>query len=202
MKKSYLIIFACIVSVILFQAFTTSNEPHFKNLQILPKDISGHDLDSVMHHFTAALGVKCNFCHVRNEDARQMDFASDDKPEKKIARKMMMMAIDINKNYFKGMAMGHDHGMDHDMMDKDMGHDMKNMDSSMKKDMDHDMMNMDHDMMNKNMDHKWEEGDSKYMLQSVTCYTCHKGDPHPESKLPPRQEGPRPPEQQKPADNK
>lgn len=191
MKKSILVIIACIISVILFQAFTTSYEPHFKNLQILPKDISGHDLDSVMHHFTAALGVKCNYCHVRNESERKMDFASDDKPEKNIARKMMLMAIDINKNYFKGME------MDHDQMD----HDMKSMDSSMKKDMDHDM-NMDHDMLNKNMDHKWEEGDSKYMLRSVTCYTCHKGDPHPESKVPLQQEGPRPPEQQKPADNK
>ncbi len=39
---------------------------------------------------------------------RTMDFASDDKPEKKIARKMMLMAIDINKNYFKGMDMDHD----------------------------------------------------------------------------------------------
>lgn len=200
MKKSFLVIVACIISIILFQAFTTSREPHFKNLQILPKDISGHDLDSVMHHFTAALGVKCNFCHVRNESENKMDFASDDKPEKNIARKMMMMAIDINKNYFKGMKMDHDH-MDHDMknmdssMHKDMDHDMKHMDSSMKK-------NMEHDMLNKNFEHKWDEGDSKYMLQSVTCYTCHKGDPHPESKLPPHQEGPRPPEQQKPADNK
>ena len=32
-----------------------------------------------------------------------MDFASDDKPEKNIARKMMLMAIDINKNYFAKM---------------------------------------------------------------------------------------------------
>ena len=192
MKKSFLVILTCVISVIIFQAFTTSREPHFKNLQILPKDISGHDLDSVMHHFTAALGVKCNFCHVRNESERKMDFASDDKPEKNIARKMMLMAIDINKNYFKGM----EHDMDHDM-----DHDMKNMDSSMHKDMDHDMSNMVHDMSN--MDHKMMEGDSKYLLQSVTCYTCHKGDPHPESKLPPHQEGPKPAEQQqKPADNK
>ena len=59
------------MSVILFQAFTTTHEPHFKNLKILPKDISEHDLDSVMHHFTASLGVKCNFCHVRNEEAKK-----------------------------------------------------------------------------------------------------------------------------------
>ncbi len=180
MKKSLLVILSCIASVIIFQAFTTLYEPPFKNLQILPKDISDHDLDSVMHHFTAALGVKCNFCHVRNEEAKKMDFASDDKPEKKVARKMMLMAIDINKNYFKGMEMD----MDHDM-------DMKNMDSSMHKNMDHNMM--DTTSMNGN--------DAAYMLRSVTCYTCHRGDPHPESKTPPRQEGPKPPMPDKPANN-
>jgi len=175
MKKSLLVILSCLASVIIFQAFTTFYEPHFKNLQILPKDISGHDLDSVMHHFTASLGVKCNFCHVRNEEEKKMDFASDDKPEKKIARKMMLMAIYINKNYFKGMKM--------DMMDMmDMDHDMKNMDSSMHKNMDHDMTDTS---MNGN--------DAAYMLRSVTCYTCHRGDPHPESKIPPHQEGPKPP---------
>ena len=195
MKKSFLVILVCVISVILFQAFTTSKEPRYKNLQILPKDISRHELDSVMNHFTAALGVKCNFCHVRNEEAKQMDFASDAKPEKKVARKMMLMAIDLNKNYFKGMDMDHDHDdMDHDMMNKSM-------DSGMNKNMDHDMM------MNKNMDHKMMDtlmnaDDSKYILKSITCFTCHRGDPHPETKIPPHQEGPRPPAPEKPTDNK
>ena len=209
MKKSFLIILTCITGVTLFQAFTTSLEPHFKNLQILPKDISDHDLDSVMHHFTAALGVKCNFCHVRNEEAKQMDFASDEKPEKKIARKMMLMAIDINKNYFKGMDMEHHHDMDHDHdMNEDRDHDMIKKDSSMNKGMDHDMKNMDHGMMmNKGMDHKMMDtlmnaGDSKYMLQSITCFTCHRGDSHPETKIPPQKEGPKPPPPTNPTDNK
>ncbi len=180
MKKSFLIIIACIAGVFIFQAFTTSYEPPFKNLQVLPKDIPGHDLDSVMHHFTASLGVKCNFCHVRIEEERKMDFASDAKPEKKIARKMMLMAIDINKNYFKGMEMEDDHDMDHDM---------SNMDSIMNKNMDTKMT-----------DTSYTTDDSKYMLQSITCFTCHRGDPHPETKTPPQEEGPRPPQLPKPAD--
>ena len=101
MKKSIVIIVACLISVFVFQAFTTSYQPRFTNLQILPKNISEDGLDSVMHHFTASLGVKCNYCHVRNDDTRKMDFAKDDKPEKQIARKMMLMAIDINKNHFQ-----------------------------------------------------------------------------------------------------
>jgi hypothetical protein len=101
MKNTFFVIISCFICVFLFQAFTTLIEPEFKNLQILPKDISEDQLDSVMHHFTASLGVKCNYCHVRNDETRKMEFAKDDKPEKQIARKMMSMAIDINMNHFQ-----------------------------------------------------------------------------------------------------
>ena len=70
----------------------------------------------------------------------------------------------------------------------------------------HDMnKEMDHDM-DKNKDHDMDTSivmeSSKYMLSSVTCYTCHRGDPHPETKAPAPKEGPSPPEQPKPADKK
>jgi hypothetical protein len=110
MKKSSIIIIGCLLSVVAFQAFTTSHQPRFTNLQILPKDISKDGLDSVMHHFTASLGVKCNYCHVSNQETRKMDFAKDDKPEKQIARKMMLMTIDINKNHFEQIAETMDSG--------------------------------------------------------------------------------------------
>jgi hypothetical protein len=173
MKKSLIIIIACALGVISFQAFTTYDEPGFQNLKVLPKDISKHDLDSVMHFFTASLGVKCNFCHVRNEAEKKMDFASDEKPEKQIARKMMLMSIDINRNYFKMMP---HHDMDHDM----------------NKDMDHD-----HDMNKGMMDHDMDTSANiepiKFMLRTVTCYTCHRGSEHPEKKPPMMPEGPMPP---------
>ena len=178
MKKSFLIVLSCIVSVILFQAFTVSKEPHFKNLKILPQDISEHDLDSFMHHFNASLGVRCNFCHAVNMAEKKMDFAADEKPEKNIARMMMVMSININKSYFQEMSMDHDHDM------KGMDHDMK-MDTSMKKGMDNNMMAMN----NKLMDTSINKGDVKYMLQSVTCFTCHRGEAHPESKAPMQQMG-------------
>ena len=106
MKKSLLVIITCVVSVLVFQAFTTAPAPDWKNLEILPKDISKDALDSVMHHFTASLNVKCNYCHVRNNDTKKMDFANDGKPEKLIARKMMLLAIDINKNHFREIEAG------------------------------------------------------------------------------------------------
>ena len=110
MKKSIIVIVACLFSVFVFQAFTTSHEPNFTNLEILPKDISKDALDSVMHHFTASLGVKCNYCHVFNQETRKMEFAKDDKPEKQIARKMMLMAIDINKDHFQQIEENMDSG--------------------------------------------------------------------------------------------
>jgi hypothetical protein len=76
--------------------------PKNKNLKILPKNISHEDLDKVMDGFKAALGVKCNFCHAPLGDStsRKLDFPSDAKPEKNIARSMMRMTAKINKKYF------------------------------------------------------------------------------------------------------
>ncbi|QEC69661.1 c-type cytochrome [Panacibacter ginsenosidivorans] len=74
----------------------------YKNLQVLPKDISHEDLDKVMHGFNDALGVKCMYCHVHEgDDFRQgWKFDSDDKPEKGIARHMLRMTMGINSTYF------------------------------------------------------------------------------------------------------
>jgi hypothetical protein len=83
-------------------ATTPPDEPKPKNLKILPKDISHEDLIKVMHGFNDALGVHCNFCHAKSKDPNEkgLDFASDEKPEKNIARKMMKMTAKINKKYF------------------------------------------------------------------------------------------------------
>lgn len=73
----------------------------FKNLQILPKDISKEKLDSIMKSYNKALGEKCDFCHVPVPGfADSLDYASDDEPMKKDAREMMRMTIMINKTYF------------------------------------------------------------------------------------------------------
>jgi hypothetical protein len=62
--------------------------PPPKNLKVLPPE----HLIETMRAFQAALGVRCDFCHV------QGDFAADDKPHKEIARKMILMTRDINAN--------------------------------------------------------------------------------------------------------
>lgn len=72
-----------------------------ENLKVLPKDISTAALDSIMENYEKALGVECAFCHVKSKkDPAQWDYASDEKPEKEITRKMMTMVEKINFDFF------------------------------------------------------------------------------------------------------
>ena len=40
-----------------------SPQGKYKNLKVLPKDISEQRMDSLMESYTKALGVSCSFCH-------------------------------------------------------------------------------------------------------------------------------------------
>jgi hypothetical protein len=74
----------------------------YKNLKVLPKNISSKDLQGIMtDDFEDGLGVTCGFCHADAKDGYGLDFASDEKPEKEIARQMMRMTLGINKKYLK-----------------------------------------------------------------------------------------------------
>ena len=90
--------------------FDVSPPPEgFQNLKILPKDITKERLDSVMGHFSVSLGVKCGFCHSPDADTtkKHLDFASDKKMEKNVARDMMRMTDYINTNFFNGNNSNH-----------------------------------------------------------------------------------------------
>jgi hypothetical protein len=69
------------------------------NLKVLPKDTSPEELMKIMHGYTEQLGVHCTFCHVINEATKHPDFASDEKPDKNIARTMISMTNEINAKY-------------------------------------------------------------------------------------------------------
>ena len=78
--------------------------PPPKNLQVLPKDLSRQEVVAKMRLIAAGLGVRCEYCHVSTtgpDGREQNDFASDDKENKKIARGMLKMVIDINEKYLK-----------------------------------------------------------------------------------------------------
>ena len=66
--------------------------PEPKNLKLLKAE----GLMDTMRAFRIALGAKCDTCHV------QGDFASDEKPEKEMARKMIVMTREINAKFPDG----------------------------------------------------------------------------------------------------
>ena len=102
MKKSVWVMILLVMVVALSSAFTNATkDPGYKNLKILPKNITEKQMDSVMHHFTESLNVKCNFCHVKQEvNAEEWDWASDKNKHKLVAREMMTMTNKLNDEYF------------------------------------------------------------------------------------------------------
>jgi cytochrome c553 len=101
--KKLLIVSALFALMVVGMAATTPPDDGPKNLKVLPKNISGEDLHKIMDEWKTALGVKCNFCHAPAADtaSHHLDFASDAKPEKDMARRMYKMAGKINKKFFK-----------------------------------------------------------------------------------------------------
>ena len=81
----------------------------FTNLKVLPKDTPKPELIKIMRGFSTDLGVRCVHCHTAKDpnDFSTMNFASDQKPAKETARKMMKMAKDINETLDK--ELGEDH---------------------------------------------------------------------------------------------
>ena len=71
--------------------------PPMTNLQVYPKDTPRPEIVVTMQGFVQALGVQsaggCGYCHVGTAPA--FDFASDTKPAKTVARKMILMSRDI-----------------------------------------------------------------------------------------------------------
>jgi hypothetical protein len=103
-KQRYLLVLTLLISTVLLGAAAMpqpEEKPEFKNLKVLPKNIGHDELRSLMKGWNNALGVKCNFCHApTKEDPKKLDYASDAKPEKDMARSMYKMTAKINKKYF------------------------------------------------------------------------------------------------------
>jgi hypothetical protein len=77
----------------------------FTNLQILPKTMTRQALVPVMKSFATELGVRCEHCHMgEGGDLSTFDFASDARPAKVTARKMMKMIETINRDDLKDVG--------------------------------------------------------------------------------------------------
>ncbi len=78
----------------------------FENLQVLPGDISKQELMQIMRKFAGDLGVRCSHCHEGPDNLQGMDFATDAKATKKVARSMMKMVDAINGQHLAGLETG------------------------------------------------------------------------------------------------
>ena len=66
----------------------------FTNLQVWPADTPRAVVLNFMNAFNRSLGIECNYCHVQTNG--RFDFASDEKREKRVARKMILFRDSIN----------------------------------------------------------------------------------------------------------
>jgi polyisoprenoid-binding protein YceI len=75
----------------------------FTNLQVLPKDTPRSELSRTMRGWATALGVRCTHCHQGgNPDTLEgVDFASDEKWEKRTARAMLRMVHAMQADYLQ-----------------------------------------------------------------------------------------------------
>lgn len=102
-KKSVFLV-ALIIVVAAAVAFTDAKpkDSGFKNLKVLPKDISADSLQIVMDAFSESLDVGCKYCHAPDaKDKTELDYASDDNAIKELARDMMRMTNAINQTYMQ-----------------------------------------------------------------------------------------------------
>jgi photosynthetic reaction center cytochrome c subunit len=85
-----------------------ATRPNLKVLQALPEA----QLFPLMNLLAESLGVRCDYCHLQaTPDLTKTPsnvggwvWASDDKPQKRTAREMMRMVIDLNAGPFKGQS--------------------------------------------------------------------------------------------------
>jgi hypothetical protein len=132
-RKKTGVLIALAAFVLLGTAATIRPAKKFRNLKVLPQDISEQRLDSIMDSYDRALKVNCDFCHKPKMDLTgvapangELDFAADNEMKEE-ARRMMRLTIDINKTHF-------------------------NFDTS---------------------------GKPVYLLNVISCNTCHRGNPYP-----------------------
>jgi len=69
------------------------------NTKVFPHNTPVTQVLGAMRNFAGDLGVRCSYCHVEKEGQplSQVDFPSDEKRTKRVARQMMLMVQEINR---------------------------------------------------------------------------------------------------------
>ena len=68
------------------------------NVQVIPKTTRPVQVWGMMRNIAGGLGVSCTFCHVGTDTTpvERIDFASDQKRNKLVARQMMRLVQEVN----------------------------------------------------------------------------------------------------------
>jgi hypothetical protein len=75
------------------------------NLRVLPRNLTGEQIHTLMHEWADGLGAHCNTCHTadpakKGPDGKPLlDYADDSREAKRTARTMYQMLEDINVKY-------------------------------------------------------------------------------------------------------
>lgn len=110
-RTSAVLVVAATMAVTAAPVSAQGGPPPLQNLQYFPKDIARDSLTQIMRGFAMSLGVRCEFCHAMREGAPppqpgqnpQLNYASDEKDNKKIARYMLRMTDSINHKLLPGI---------------------------------------------------------------------------------------------------
>lgn len=129
---------------------------HSRNLRVLPDTTSAATLRRTMQGFTRSLGVRCSACHVGSgSDFNTWDFASDAKPHKDVARGMMRMTAELNASLVPAALGAHDHAAPAPTH--------RHADGA------------------EHVHAAAPERAPEHAEELVTCWTCHRGQSHPET---------------------
>ena len=79
------------------QTKTETAGQKFKSIKVL-NDMPADQMGKVMNMMSASLGVDCKFCHASNDG----DYEKEGNEHKDMARTMLKMTFELNKNYFNG----------------------------------------------------------------------------------------------------
>src|SRR5215204_1129049 len=79
------------------QTKTETAGQKFKSIKVL-NEMPADQMGKVMNMMSASLGVNCNFCHASNDG----DYEKEGFEHKDMARQMLKMTFEMNRNYFEG----------------------------------------------------------------------------------------------------
>jgi hypothetical protein len=92
------------------EAHAPRNYPPPTNLKVLPQDLTGAQVREIMMGWAGDLGVRCDTCHAADpknmgpNGRPRLDYASDAKDEKEMARIMYTMLETDKKDYVAKVA--------------------------------------------------------------------------------------------------